>query len=334
MATTTSARTISVVVPVLNEAESLPQLAREIRAVAAEHDLQVEVIIVDDGSTDDTWHVIAELAEADARFSGIKFRRNFGKAAALAAGFNVAAGELIITMDGDLQDDPAEIPNLIAKLDEGYGTVSGWKRRRHDPWHKVWPSRVFNLVVGRLTGVKLHDVNCGLKCYQREAVEEVALYGELHRFIPVLADAKGFRAGEVEVKHRAREHGTSKFGARRFLRGFLDLLTVKFLTSYATRPLHLLGGVGMFLLGIGGVGLLYLAGVWIAGHGPGYEPIGTRPLLSYSVLAVLLGSQMVAMGFIAELFIAYHIRREPPYSIADCAPARLGGEEGRILPPV
>lgn len=318
MAAERSQRTISVVIPALNEAESLPQLAAELKEVATQHNLLIDALIVDDGSTDGTWEVIRELAATDARFSGIRLRRNFGKASALAAGFAAVRGAVIATMDGDLQDDPREIPKLLSKLDEGYGTVSGWKRKRRDPWHKIWPSRIFNLAVRWLTGVKLHDVNCGLKCYQREAVEEVALYGELHRFIPILAEAKGFRAGEVEVNHRPRAHGRSKFGTRRFVRGFLDLLTVKFLTGYGTRPLHLFGGTGLLFLVLGAAGLLYLAVLWLAGKGP----IGTRPLLAYSVMAALLGGQMVAMGFLAELFIAYHIRREPPYSIADEAPRR------------
>jgi len=203
-------------------------------------------------------------------------------------------------------------------LNQGYDTVSGWKRRRHDPWHKVWPSRIFNLLVAWLTGVRLHDVNCGLKAYRREAVEEVALYGELHRFIPVLAHAKGFRAGEVEVAHRPRKHGKSKFGARRFVRGLLDLLTVKFLTGYGTRPLHLFGGLGLLSFTGGFAGLTYLGILWLSGH----RPIGGRPLLSYSIMAVLLGGQMLALGFLGELLIAYHIRREPPYSIRQVIPAR------------
>jgi len=283
-----------------------------------------------DGSTDDTWEVIGRLSQQDARFSGIRFRRNFGKAAALAAGFAQAQGDIVVTMDGDLQDDPREVPKLLVLLDEGYGTVSGWKRTRRDPWHKVWPSRVFNAMVGWLTGVRLHDVNCGLKAYRREAVEEVALYGELHRFIPVLAHAKGFKAGEVEVNHRPRQHGHSKFGARRFVRGLLDLLTVKFLTGYGTRPLHLFGGLGLLSFGLGMAGVVYLAILWLMGRGP----IGERPLLSYSVMAVLLGAQMLALGFIGELLTAYHIRRDPPYSIRDVAPRRYHGSDRGTLPPL
>jgi len=330
MVTERQERTISVVIPCLNEAESLQQLAAELKQVASEHDLLIHVIIVDDGSTDQTWATIGKLAAEDARVSGIRLRRNFGKASALAAGFAAARGGIIVTLDGDLQDDPREIPKLLSKLEEDYGTVSGWKRKRHDPWHKVWPSRVFNWAVRWLTGVKLHDVNCGLKCYRREAVEEVALYGELHRFIPVLAEAKGFRAAEVEIEHRPRKSGRSKYGTRRFIRGLLDLLTVKFLTGYGTRPLHLFGGIGLLLLLVGGVGMAYLAFLWVAGQGP----IGTRPLLAYSVMAALLGGQMVAMGFLAELFIAYHIRSEPPYSIAEEAPRRYSGEGEGVRPPV
>ena len=309
---------MTIVIPVLNEAESLPQLADEIKAVAVQQGWALEVILIDDGSTDDTWEVVSRLSHQDARFSGIRFRRNFGKAAALAAGFGRARGDIVVTIDGDLQDDPAEVPKLIALLGQGYGTVSGWKRQRHDPWHKVWPSRVFNGMVGWLTGVRLHDVNCGLKAYRREAVEEVSLYGELHRFIPVLAHAKGFRPGEVEVNHRPRQHGRSKFGAKRFLRGLLDLLTVKFLTGYGTRPLHLFGGLGMLSFGVGMAGVTYLAILWLMGRGP----IGERPLLSYSVMAVLLGAQFIAIGFLAELLTAYHIHRDPPYSIREVAPKR------------
>jgi len=320
-------RLITVVIPVLNEAESLPQLAAELQTMASEHHLPVEVLLVDDGSTDGSWQVISRLAASDVRFSGIRLRRNFGKAPALAAGFAAARGQIIVTLDGDLQDDPNEVPKLLAAIDAGHDTVSGWKRTRRDPWHKVVPSRIFNLLVAWLTGVKLHDVNCGLKAYRREALHEVALYGELHRFIPVLAYAKGFRAGEVEVAHRPRIHGRSKFGARRFVRGLLDLLTVKFLTGYGTRPLHLLGGAGLLALLLGLAGVVYLAIVWLSGHGP----IGTRPLLAYSVMAVLLGGQMIALGLLAELFIAYHIRQDPPYSVAERVPAPP--PDGQAAPP-
>ncbi|MGQ9732098.1 MAG: glycosyltransferase family 2 protein [Candidatus Zipacnadales bacterium] len=307
---------LTFVIPLLNEAASVSQLAEELKAVAVDQGWEMEVILVDDGSTDNTWAVISEVCAADARFRGLRFRRNFGKAAGLAAGFAEAQGDVIVTLDGDLQDDPREVPKLLALLNEGYDTVSGWKKVRHDPWHKVWSSRLFNLVVRWLTGVKLHDVNCGLKAYRREAVEGLALYGELHRFIPVLAQAKGFRAGEVIVTHRPRKHGSSKYGTRRFLRGLLDLMTVKFLTGYGTRPLHLLGGIGLASFGAGALGVWYLAILWLVGRGP----IGDRPLLIYSVMAVLLGAQLIAIGFLAELLTAYHIHRDPPYSIRERTP--------------
>jgi len=200
---------ISVVIPTLNESESIEQLYRELDEVAQKQNYQLQIIFVDDGSTDGTWKMIEQLAQQDERVLGIRFRRNFGKAAALSAGFDATEGEVIITMDADLQDDPGEFPLLLAKMEQGFDVVSGWKQRRYDPWHKVWPSRVFNALVGKLTGVKLHDHNCGLKCYRRDVIHEVRLYGELHRFVPVLAVSRGFSVGEVVVEHRPREHGQS-----------------------------------------------------------------------------------------------------------------------------
>jgi len=236
---------ISLVIPAKDEEASLPQLRREIATVADAQELDVEVIFIDDGSSDGTWEAIRAEAEADRRVRGIRFRRNFGKAAALDAGFGAARGEVIITMDADLQDDPAEIPRFLEALDGGCDLVSGWKRRRHDPWHKVLPSRVWNAAVSRATGVRLHDHNCGFKAYRREVVEELDVYGEFHRYIPPLAHARGFRVGEVEVHHRARQHGASKYGSRRFVRGLIDLLTVVLLTKARHRPAHLFTGWGM-----------------------------------------------------------------------------------------
>jgi len=221
---------ISIIVPAFNESPSLEQLYRELDAVASSQGYDLQIILIDDGSTDGTWDVIERLSQRDKRVLGIRFRGNFGKAAALSAGFEAALGEVIVTMDADLQDDPAEIPKLLAKLEEGLDVVSGWKRQRYDPWHKVWPSRVFNKLVSWLTGVWLHDHNCGLKCFRREVVHEVRMYGELHRFVPVLAAARGFRVGEVVVQHRRREHGQSKYGLARIPKGLLDLLTVRFIT--------------------------------------------------------------------------------------------------------
>ncbi len=246
---------LSVVIPVYNEVESLARLHEELSAVAADAGYELDIVLVDDGSTDDSWDAIAALAKRDPRVHGIRFRRNFGKAAALRAGFHAARGDLVMTLDADLQDDPREIPRFVAAL-AGTGAnrldvISGWKQIRHDPWHKVMPSRVFNWMVSRLTGVMLHDHNCGMKCYRREVLSEVRLYGELHRFVPVLAAARGFRVGELAIQHRARQFGHSKYGLRRFVRGFLDLLTVKFLTGFGHRPQHLLGAWGLVCSGSG-----------------------------------------------------------------------------------
>lgn len=311
---------LSIVVPVFNEVESLPRLHAEIASLADAHGYRLEIVFVDDGSTDDSWSAIRRLAESDGRVRGIRFRRNFGKAAALSAGFTAARGDLVVTLDADLQDDPAEIPNLIARINEGCDLVSGWKQVRHDPWHKVLPSRVFNWLVGALTGVKLHDHNCGLKCYRREVTAEVRLYGERHRFVPVLAAARGFRVGEVAVKHRPREFGQSKYGISRFLKGFLDLLTVKFLTGFGQRPQHLLGGIGLGCFFIGLIGLIFLAAQWLFSRVlPGAEAIHLheRPALFYSVALLIMGGQFLSLGVVAELFIAHYEPESPSYSIAE-----------------
>jgi dolichol-phosphate mannosyltransferase len=236
---------LSIVVPVYNEQDTLVALHDELDDVGQKHQYDLDVVYVDDGSTDRSWERICELCARDSRVRGIRFRRNFGKAAALSAGFDAACGELVLTMDADLQDDPREIPKLLAKLEAGADVVSGWKKVRHDPWHKVIPSRVFNWLVSWLTGVRLHDHNCGLKCYRREVFREVRLYGELHRFVPVLAAARGWRIDEVAVQHRPRSHGQSKYGWLRIPKGFLDLVTVKLLTGYGQRPQHILGMAGL-----------------------------------------------------------------------------------------
>jgi glycosyltransferase involved in cell wall biosynthesis len=274
---------------------------------------QAEFLFVDDGSRDGSWAVLSNLAASDPRVRAIRFRRNFGKAAALTAGFAAARGERVFTLDADLQDDPAEIPRFLDKLDQGYDVISGWKRTRHDPWHKVIPSRVFNGMVSLLTGCRLHDHNCGFKLYRRQVVREVGIYGELHRFVPVLAHARGFRVGEIEVHHRPRTHGSSKYGFSRFLKGFLDLLTVRFLTGFRERPLHILGALGLVLLIVGVVGLTYLAILWVIGD----RPIGVRPLLPYSVAFLVVGVQFLSLGILAELVTAYNIRTEDSYSIAE-----------------
>jgi dolichol-phosphate mannosyltransferase len=310
---------ISLVLPVHNERESLRPLYAEIGKVAAKAPLDLEIVFVDDGSTDGSWKEVVDLAKGDGRARGIRLRRNFGKSAALSAGFRAAKGRVIITLDADLQDDPAEIPRFLASLESGLDVVSGWKRVRFDPWHKRWPSWLFNRAVSWLTGVRLHDHNCGMKCYRAEVFREIRLYGELHRFIPVLAAARGFRVGEMEIAHRPRRFGQSKYGVRRLARGFLDLLTVKFLTGFNQRPQHLLGGIGLFSFVLGGIGLLYLAYTWIyrLWDKSAFLPLHERPLLVYCVASLLVGAQMMCLGFLAELITAYIGRDADAYSIAE-----------------
>jgi glycosyltransferase involved in cell wall biosynthesis len=311
---------LSIVIPALNESESLRELQRQITDTCRTHAIDAELIFVDDGSTDGSWDVIRALAGEDERVRGIRFRRNFGKAAALTAGMRAVRGDLILTMDADLQDDPAEIPALIARLNEGYDVVNGWKQRRLDPWHKVYPSKVFNWLVGWMTGLKLHDHNCGLKLFRAEVAAEIRLYGEMHRFVPVLAHARGFRVTELPVNHRPRRHGRSKYGVRRFVRGFLDLLTIRFLTGYGQRPQHVLGAIGLLFFALGLAGLGYLAAIWLLMNVLGVltsEPIGGRPLLAYSIAALLLGAQAISLGLLAELIVAYTSRPEDSYSVSE-----------------
>jgi len=314
---------ISVVVPIHNEGESLATLHEELSRVVESQSLgDVEFLFVDDGSGDDSWEVVRKLAAIDPRVRAIKFRRNFGKAAALTAGFQAAQGSIVFTLDGDLQDDPVEIPRFLEKLDQGFDVVSGWKRRRYDPWHKVFPSRIFNAMVSTLTGCRLHDHNCGFKVYRSEVLNEVGIYGELHRFVPVLAHARGFRVGEIEVHHRARRFGSSKYGMTRFLKGLLDLVTVRFLTRFSQRPLHVLGGMGLALMLLGSFGLFYLAVLWVIGEGP----IGHRPVLFYSSTLAGVGSQFLCLGILAELITSYSIQPHDTYSISERI-GSLGGAE-------
>lgn len=302
---------VSVVVPVLDEVESLAILHRELTEALEGLGRPYELIFVDDGSRDGSFEALEKLHRGDERVRAVQLRRNFGKAAALAVGFRAARGEVIVTLDADLQDDPAEIPRLLARLEEGYDLVSGWKRRRRDPPAKTLPSRLFNWVTARLTGLPLRDVNSGFKIYRREVVEELHLYGELHRFIPVLAAWRGFRVTEVPVHHRPRRFGRSKYGSARFWRGCLDLLTVLLLTRYTRRPLHLFGGLGLLALA-GGLGVnLYLAGLWLAGA----RPIGTRPLLAFGVLSVLVGVQFLSLGLLSELVLSFQARSADDVSI-------------------
>jgi glycosyltransferase involved in cell wall biosynthesis len=326
---------ISVVIPALDESLSLEELHRQLDAVATAQGYDLQIILVDDGSTDGTWEVIENLAQRDSRVLGIRFRRNFGKSAALSAGFDAATGEMVVMMDADLQDDPAEIPNLLAKLEEGFDVVSGWKRVRHVPWHKVLPSRVFNYLVSKLTSVQLHDHNCGLKAFRREVINEVRLYGELHRFVPVLAASRGFRVGEIVIKHRPRTTGRSKYGLSRIPKGLLDLLTVCFITRFGQRPQHWLGMGALASLSLGVLGMGYLAIVWCVSRLPGHVPIHLHETAAmyYSLVLLLIGAQLLALGFVAELISALHSRETDFYSVAEHTSSdKLAHERARTGP--
>jgi glycosyltransferase involved in cell wall biosynthesis len=300
---------ISVVIPVLNEAESIPVLYDEIYEVLQPLGRPFEIVFVDDGSRDRTPGVLRDLHARDTQIQVIQFRKNFGKSAALSAGFDAARGEIIVTMDGDLQDVPSEIPKLLQKLDEDTDLVSGWKHPRNDPLTKRVPSGLFNAVVRMLTGITIHDFNCGFKVYRSEVTREIPLYGELHRYIPVLAHNRGFRVTEAKVRHRSRRYGKSKFGGTRFARGFFDLITVLFLTQYTLRPLHFFGWFGVSTFTLGFVVNAYLAVLWFMGH-----PIGTRPLLTLGVLLMIIGGQFFVFGLLAEM-IASTTHRSAGYSV-------------------
>ncbi len=290
---------LSLVIPLLNERESLRALHEQIAAAVDPLGLTYELIFIDDGSSDGSWEVLTELHDADSRVKALQFRRNYGKSAALAAGFAEAAGAVVVTLDADLQDDPAEIPRLLGALDQGYDLVSGWKYPRRDPWSKRLPSKLFNKVVQWVTGIKLHDFNCGFKAYRQELAKELELHGELHRFVPVLARSSGYRVGEVTVNHRPRQFGKSRFGPRRLIAGLFDLLTVVFLTEYAARPLHLLGWPGILSLAGGTLITLYMAVLWFAGD----RPIGTRPLFMLGILLLVMGVLFLCFGLVAELLV-------------------------------
>ncbi|QIZ36356.1 glycosyltransferase family 2 protein [Saccharopolyspora sp. ASAGF58] len=290
---------VSLLAPAKNERENLPRLFAEIRDAMQQQHRSWELLVVDDGSTDDSWQVIAEQARQDPRLRGIRLRRNFGKAAALAAGVAEVRGELLVTLDADLQDDPAEIPRLLAELDNGADLVSGHKAQRQDPLGKRLPSKVFNSVTGLITGLKLADHNCGLKAARTEVYRRVPLYGELHRYIPALAHQLGYRVRELAVHHRPRVHGKSNYGLERYVRGALDLLTVVALTRYGRRPAHLFGGLGSLAGTIGTLILLYLSGVWLFTD----QSIGTRPLLTLGILLEIFAAQMISVGLLAELVL-------------------------------
>lgn len=314
---------LSIVVPVLNEQETLSELVRQVIATGADQATEdLEILLVDDGSTDSTWQTIRTLQGMYPQVRGIRFRRNFGKAAALSAGFFESRGEIVITMDGDLQDDPKEIPRMIAKLDDGFEVVSGWKQKRHDPWHKRWPSKVFNAILRYFTKLDLHDFNCGFKAYRREVLAEIDLFGEMHRFIPVLAAARGFRVAEIPVEHHPRRHGVSKYGWSRIPKGLMDLLTVVFLTRFRYRPQHLLGGLGGLSCLVGTIVLAGLCLAWVWTRLFHFDPplnLHERAAFYLAMLLILAGLQLIGVGLLAELVVANSTLRHTPYSIAERA---------------
>ncbi len=296
---------ISVVVPLYNEAESLPELIAWIDRVAAANALTYETIFVDDGSSDDSWAVIERLAAAYPAVRALRFVRNYGKSAALYCGFEAARGEVVFTMDADLQDSPDEIPEMRRMIvEEGYDLVSGWKKRRHDPVGKRWPSKFFNWTARAVSGIRLHDFNCGLKAYRRKVVKSIEVYGEMHRYIPILAERAGFRRiGEKVVDHRARKYGASKFGMERMLKGYLDLITVSFLSRFGRSPMYFFGGLGtlMFLFGGATTVWVIVAKIWKQMHGLPLRAVTDQPLFYLAILAVVLGVQLFLAGFLGEL---------------------------------
>ncbi|MBE6208583.1 MAG: glycosyltransferase family 2 protein [Rikenellaceae bacterium] len=296
---------ISIVVPLFNEEESLPELVAWIDRVAQANHLTYEVIMVDDGSTDRSWEVVEQLATKYPTLRGIAFRRNYGKSAALYCGFEAAEGEVVITMDADLQDSPDEIPELRRMiLEEGYDLVSGWKKKRYDPIGKRWPSKFFNATARFVSGIKLHDFNCGLKAYRKKVIKSIEVYGEMHRFIPILAKKAGFkRIGEKVVEHRARKYGYSKFGLERMVKGYLDLISVMFMSHFGRSPMYLFGSLGtlMFLLGGGTTIWVIAAKLWKQAHGLPLRGVTEQPLFYLAILAVVLGVQLFLAGFLGEM---------------------------------
>ena len=300
----TMERKVSFLIPAYNEEESVPELYQQIMdnvRICTEEGLMTdyEFLFINDGSKDRTGDVIRELRE---RF--IFFRKNFGKSAALETGFRNVTGDVVITMDADLQDDPCELPNFLKKLDEGYDLVSGWKHNRQDPAEKRLPSRLFNKVTARMSGLDLHDFDCGYKAYRREVADSLDVYGSMHRYLPVLAWRNGFRIAEIPVHHNKRKYGKSKYGVERYLQGLFDFMSVFFLTKYADRPMYLFGRAGLLSGGIGSVILFYLLIVKICG-----QPIGGRPLLTLGVLLVVLGMQFLSVGFIGNMIVDQNVRR-------------------------
>jgi len=296
---------ISVVVPLLNEEESLPELADWIKKVMTNHQLSYEIILVDDGSKDNSWQVIEELSKKNPEVKGIKFRKNYGKSAALHTGFRDVNGDVVITMDADLQDNPDEIPDLFRMIkEEDYDLVSGWKKKRYDPISKTIPSKLYNRTARALTGIKLHDFNCGLKAYKNEVVKNIEVYGEMHRYIPVIAKKAGFsNIGEKIVQHQARKYGVTKFGLDRFIKGYLDLLSITFITKFSQRPMHLFGTLGTLMFFAG-----FLAAIWLGGQKLYFlwnnikaPLVADSPVFYIALTSMIMGTQLFLAGFLGEL---------------------------------
>ncbi|MAL18852.1 MAG: glycosyltransferase [Balneola sp.] len=299
---------ISIVVPVYNEEESLPELEKAIQAALA-NKFSYEIIFVDDGSSDGSWAVIKSLSEQKSFVHGINFSHNYGKSVALQAGFETVKGDYVVTMDADLQDDPNEVPEMVQMLKDGYDLVSGWKKERHDPLSKTIPSKFFNYVTRKAAGIELHDFNCGLKAYRADVVEDIYLYGELHRYIPMLAKREGYtRITEKVVKHHPRKYGKTKFGLSRFMNGFLDLITITFVQRYLQKPMHFFGTIGVLLLLAGGVINLYMAFLkFVYSQG-----IGDRPLLFLGILLMVVGVQFFSTGLLGEMINKNNVESQKP----------------------
>lgn len=296
---------ISVIIPLLNEEESLPELTAWIERIMQEFNYSYEVIFIDDGSRDNSWNVITLLQEKNSNIKGIKFRRNYGKSAALNEGFALAEGDVVITMDADMQDSPDEIPGLYKMIaDEKYDLVSGWKKRRHDPISKTIPSKFFNWTTAQITGIKLHDFNCGLKAYKKDLVKSIEVYGEMHRYIPQIAKTAGFyKIGEKIVEHRARKYGTSKFGWERFMKGFLDLTSIMFVSKFGKKPMHLFGTMGFLSFLVGGIITIWLIidKIMKMNSGEKFRQVTDQPLFYIALVAIIVGVQLFVAGFLGEL---------------------------------
>ncbi len=311
---------VSVVIPLLNEAESLPELSDWIFRVAEAHSLTLNVVFVDDGSTDDSWKVIDELAQQNPNVKAIRFRRNHGKSAALNAGFREADGDVVITMDADLQDSPDEIPELRKMImEDGLDLVSGWKQKRYDPLSKTIPTKLFNWATRKISGIHLHDFNCGLKAYRQEVVKNIDVYGELHRYIPFLARNAGFtKIGEKVVQHRARKYGTTKFGLERFVNGFLDLVTLAFVSRFSKRPMHFFGGLGTLMFLFGFVSALFIGAGKLYAVSQNVKAIlvTDNPWFYISLISMVLGTQLFLTGFLAEIMVR-NSQRKTDYTIGE-----------------